>query len=143
MVYSEDAPALETKLHNHFLMMQMNKMNYRKEFFKVDIAHIREEVTKLGVDAKWTMAAEAQEYRETLAIEAAIKDDQAKSEAWANGLLELAPASSFSADTAEYEPPPAPVRASPQLGGSTSGNEGQSPVTERCQGGTRATASGH
>jgi len=143
LVYSEDAPALETKLHNHFLMMQMNKMNYRKEFFKVDIAHIREEVTKLGVDAKWTMAAEAQEYRETLAIEAAIKDDPAKREAWANGLLELAPASSFSADTAEYEPPPAPVRASPQLGGSTSGNEGQSPVTERCQGGTRATASGH
>jgi hypothetical protein len=92
LIYSEDAPSLETKLHNHFLMMQMNKVNYRKEFFRVDLAHIREEVTKLGIDAKWTMVAEAQEYRETLAIEAAIKDDPAKRDAWAEGLLELAPA---------------------------------------------------
>ena len=35
LIFSEDAPSLETKLHNHFLMMQMNKVNYRKEFFKV------------------------------------------------------------------------------------------------------------
>jgi hypothetical protein len=90
MIYSEDAPALEAKLHDHFLVMQVNKVNYRKEFFRTNLAHIREEVTKLGVDAKWTMVAEAQEYRETLAIEAAIKDDPAKRDAWAQGLLELA-----------------------------------------------------
>jgi len=101
MIYSEDAPALESRLHNHFLMMQMNKVNYRKEFFRVDLAHIREEVTKLGVDATWTMAAEAQEYRETLAIEAAIKDDPSKRDAWLNGLLEIEPVKGDSAAPAE------------------------------------------
>jgi len=112
LMYSEDAPALEAKLHNHFLMMQMNKVNYRKEFFRVDLAHIREEVTNLGVEAKWTMAAEAQEYRETLAIEAVIKDDPAKREAWANGLLEVAPPAKFASDEAEDEPRPYPAKAS-------------------------------
>jgi hypothetical protein len=112
LMYSEEAPALETKLHNHFLIMQMNKVNYRKEFFRVDLAHIREEVTKLGVDAKWTMAAEAQEYRETLAIEAAIKDDPAKREAWANGLLELAPTAGFARDETEDEPRATTTRVS-------------------------------
>ncbi len=92
MIFSEDAPALEAQLHNHFLMMQMNKVNYRKEFFRVDLAHVREEVTKLGLDAKWTMAADAREYHETLAIEKAIKDDPAKGEAWVKGMLELPPA---------------------------------------------------
>ena len=61
-------------------------------------------MTKLGVEAKWTMAAEAQEYRETLASEAAIKDDPAKREAWANGLLELAPASGFTPEGEVDEP---------------------------------------
>ena len=112
LMYSEDAPSLETKLHNHFLMMQMNKVNYRKEFFKVDLAHIREEVTKLGIDARWTMAAEAQEYRETLAIEDAIGNDPAKLEAWANGQLEIAPPAGFSTEEAEDEPRPAPAKAS-------------------------------
>jgi hypothetical protein len=102
MLYSEEAPALETKLHNHFLLMQMNKVNYRKEFFKVDLAHIREEVTKLGLEAKWTMAAEAREYRETLAIEEAIKDNPAKREAWAKGQLEL-PAASRASTVAEED----------------------------------------
>ncbi|MBM4043323.1 MAG: DUF4041 domain-containing protein [Planctomycetes bacterium] len=112
LMYSEDAPALEAKLHNHFLMTQMNKVNYRKEFFKVDLAHIREEVTKLGIDAKWTMAAEAQEYRETLAIEAAIGHDPAKLEAWANGLLEVAPPAMFSPEETEDEARPTPAKAS-------------------------------
>jgi tetratricopeptide (TPR) repeat protein len=104
MIYSEDAPALETRLHNHFLMTQMNKVNYRKEFFKVDLAHIREEVTKLGVDAKWTLAAEAREYRETLAIEEMIKDDPGKRRAWADGLLELAPTTGLAPNGEGDEP---------------------------------------
>ena len=98
VLYSEDAPALEAKLHNHFLIMQMNKVNYRKEFFRVDLAHIREEVTKLGMEAKWTMASEAREYRETLAIEEVIRNDPSKRDAWAKGLLEMAPVVPVSAE---------------------------------------------
>jgi F0F1-type ATP synthase membrane subunit b/b' len=91
LIFSEDAPALETKLHKHFVETQVNKINYRKEFFRVDLAHIREEIQNLGIEAKWTMTAEATEYRETLAIEKAIKDDPAKRQAWVNRQLELEP----------------------------------------------------
>jgi len=85
LIKSEDAPKLETQLHRHFVEMQMNKVNYRREFFRVDLQHIREEIQKLGIEAKWTMTAEATQYRETLAIE----QDPAKREAWINRRLKL------------------------------------------------------
>jgi len=89
LLFSDDAPALENQLHKHFVMMQMNKVNYRKEFFKVDLAHIRSEIESLGLSAKWTMTSEAKEYRETLAIEKAICDNPAQREAWTKRQLAL------------------------------------------------------
>jgi hypothetical protein len=91
MMFAEDAPALETQLHKHFVLSQMNKVDHRKEFFRVDLKHIREEVEKLGIVPKWTLTAAAREYRETLAIEKAIKNDPAKREAWMKRQLELEP----------------------------------------------------
>jgi hypothetical protein len=91
MIFSEDAPALECKLHRHFVMMQLNKVNHRKEFFKVDLKHIHEEVDKLGLNVKWTMAAEAKEYRESLSVEKAIKENPALREAWLERQLSLEP----------------------------------------------------
>lgn len=95
LIFSEDAPALENQLHKHFIMMQMNKVNYRKEFFKVDIGHIREEVEKFGLIAKWTMVAAAEEYRQSMAIEKAIREDPAKRDAWLKKQLLLEPAVSL------------------------------------------------
>jgi hypothetical protein len=89
MIFSEDAPSLECKLHRHFIMMQMNKVNHRKEFFRVDLKHIHEEVEKLGLNVKWTMAAEAKEYRESLSTEKAIKETPALREAWIKRQLSL------------------------------------------------------
>ena len=34
MILSDDAPALELKLHKHFVFRQLNKVNPRKEFFR-------------------------------------------------------------------------------------------------------------
>jgi hypothetical protein len=82
LIFAEDAPALEYQLHRHFLMTQVNKVNYRKEFFRVDLAHVREEIEKLGLATKWTMASLAAEYRESQRIEQLIKDDPAAREAW-------------------------------------------------------------
>jgi hypothetical protein len=101
MIFSEDAPALEKQLHNHFVLMQVNKVNHRKEFFRVCIKHVREELDKLGLTAKWTMTAEAKEYRETLAIEEAIKDKPAMREAWIKRQLQLEIAEN---DAPELEP---------------------------------------
>ncbi len=91
LILSDDAPALETQLHNHFILMQMNKVNHRKEFFQVDLKHIREEVEKMELNVKWTMTAEARQYRESLAVEQAIKDNPAARDAWVKRQLELEP----------------------------------------------------
>jgi len=89
LIVSDDAPALEAQLHKHFLIMQMNKVNHRKEFFRVDLRQIREEVEALGIEARWTMMAEAREYRETLAIDKAITENPEMRDAWMKRQLEL------------------------------------------------------
>lgn len=91
MILSEDAPALEQQLHKHFVLNQINKVNHRKEFFRVTLKEIKEEIEKLGVTTgvKWTMTSEAKDYRESLAIERAIKDDPAQREAWIRRQLNL------------------------------------------------------
>lgn len=44
MIFSDDAPKLEKTLHNHFREREVNKVNHRKEFFKVNIDEIEEVV---------------------------------------------------------------------------------------------------
>ncbi|MBP0613933.1 GIY-YIG nuclease family protein [Chryseobacterium sp. cx-311] len=82
LIYSDDAPGLERQLHRRFLKLQMNKVNPRKEFFKVGIADIKDAVTDRGISAKWTMAAEARQYRESLAITEAIKNNRKLEQEW-------------------------------------------------------------
>jgi hypothetical protein len=82
MIYSENAPKLETELHRKFLMMQLNKVNPRKEFFRINVAEIKNEVERLGFTVKWTMVAEASHYRESKAIEEAILKDQNVKREW-------------------------------------------------------------
>lgn len=69
MIFSEDAPALENTLHKTFRDKEINKVNQRKEFFKVDLAEI-EKVVKENHNATvtFTMVAEAKQYRESLKI---------------------------------------------------------------------------
>ena len=89
MIMSDDAPALEVRLHKHFVLQQLNKVNYRKEFFRASLADIRKEIEAFGLEPKWTMAATAREYRESLAIEKAIKDDPIARDAWMRRQLDL------------------------------------------------------
>lgn len=73
MIFSEDAPKLEKELHARFSAEQVNKINPRKEFFSVGVARLRAEVETMGIQAHWTLTAEAKEYRETLAISSKTK----------------------------------------------------------------------
>lgn len=68
MIYCEDAPRLESDLHRKFNETRLNKVNFRKEFFRVGISDIKKEIDALGIETAFTMRAEALEYRETLAI---------------------------------------------------------------------------
>lgn len=47
IIESEDAPALETSLHKALALMQVNKVNPRKEFFRVSISDIHRLVTAI------------------------------------------------------------------------------------------------
>ena len=71
LIFSEEAFALETELHNQLAHYKVNKVNGRKEYFKVPFDEIR----SILADHKELMVelnedAEAFEYRQTKAIEA-------------------------------------------------------------------------
>lgn len=82
IIESDDAPALETTLHKALSLMQVNKVNPRKEFFRVTLSDIKTMVEKMGLKTAWTMDAAAAEYRETLAIEEAMKSDPDAKRRW-------------------------------------------------------------
>ena len=67
MVFSDNAPALEAKLHERFAVGRLNKVNGRKEFFRAEIAEI-ESVIRENYDAavEVTHEAPAEQYRESL-----------------------------------------------------------------------------
>lgn len=67
MVFSDNAPALEGKLHERFAAGRLNKVNGRKEFFRADIAEI-ESVIRANYDAavEVTREAPAEQFRESL-----------------------------------------------------------------------------
>ena len=89
MIFSDDAPGLEKQLHRHFLRQQINKVNPRKEFFRLGLADIREELEELGVETQWTMSAMAQDYRETLRIEQQIRENPDIAAEWTRHQLEI------------------------------------------------------
>jgi hypothetical protein len=70
LIFSENAPALEAKLHEHFHRSRINKLNNRKEFFKADIAEI-ERIVKENYDNVVDVIkdAPAEQYRQSLLIE--------------------------------------------------------------------------
>lgn len=68
LVYSEDAPALEAKLHEHFWERRLNWSNDRKEFFKVSLTELESAIQSFGLKTTLTHIPEAREYRETVAL---------------------------------------------------------------------------
>lgn len=69
LIKTDDAPALEGALHKTFFTNQVNKVNPRKEFFRVTLEEIRTEIERLGIAVSWTMTAACREYQETLALQ--------------------------------------------------------------------------
>ena len=78
MIYSEDAPALERLLHDAFDDLRINKVNYRKEFFRLPVERIKGVVETKGIKAAFTMVAEAREFRETQALEKMTPEEREK-----------------------------------------------------------------
>ena len=78
MIHAQDAPKLEKDLHRVFLAQQVNKVNPRKEFFRVSLASIREAVREMVGEESihWTMKSEALEYRESAQLQTAERASQ-------------------------------------------------------------------
>lgn len=70
LIFSDDAPSLENTLHNYFKTHEMNKVNTRKEFFKVNLEEIKKVVhEKHNNTVHFTDIAVAEQYYATLKLE--------------------------------------------------------------------------
>lgn len=69
LIFTEDAPSLENTLHKRFNLRRVNLENMKKEFFRVSIEEIRDELHRIhqeeGIEAelRLTLIAEAKQYR--------------------------------------------------------------------------------
>lgn len=64
MIFSEDAPALEAKLHRAFADKKVNAVNQRKEFFNVSLDEIKKVVTEqVDKSVKFVDCPDADEFR--------------------------------------------------------------------------------
>ena len=67
LIFSEDAPGLETALHTAFESKKLNKINTRREFFKVTLDEIKDVVRKnFDKTVEWVDVPEAEQYRQSI-----------------------------------------------------------------------------
>jgi predicted nuclease with TOPRIM domain len=77
MIDTENAPEVERLLHQYFRDRAVNKVNERKEFFRVNLDEVEIAVQKIARETKtikkaeirFTKLAEAEQFRKTLAME--------------------------------------------------------------------------
>lgn len=65
-IFSEDAPVLETALHQAFDKYKVNSVNWRKEYFKVPLDAIKQKVLELGYEVDWEDYAYAPQFRDSV-----------------------------------------------------------------------------
>lgn len=69
IIYSENAPQFEYELHKKFAERRLNRVNHRKEFFRVSLEEIETFVKEhANAEIEFTKLAEAREYRETISM---------------------------------------------------------------------------
>lgn len=93
VIFADDAPALEYQLHKAFASRRVNGVNLRKEYFRVTLDEIQAEVKKLHSVVSFTLVAEAEEYRKTIAAaESGAREPMADTSALRNAsdFLEVA-----------------------------------------------------
>ncbi|MBR2571724.1 MAG: GIY-YIG nuclease family protein [Clostridia bacterium] len=67
-IFSEDAPALEAALHHELNDHRVNKVNLRKEFFRISIEELQQMVERHDPTAAFRVTALAEQYRQSLSI---------------------------------------------------------------------------
>ncbi|MHB1038317.1 MAG: GIY-YIG nuclease family protein [Pirellulales bacterium] len=68
MISCDDAPALENALHRELHKQRVNRVNFRKEFFRVDFESIRRVVESQHGRVEYQAEPEALQYRESISM---------------------------------------------------------------------------
>ena len=68
LIFSDDAVGLEHDLHTIFNNKRVNKVNLRKEFFKVSLDDIEKVVDERCPSAEFKRTALAEQYRQSLTM---------------------------------------------------------------------------
>jgi hypothetical protein len=68
LIYTDNAPELENKLHKHLNHKRINLVHLRREFFNVTIEEVEQVVKELNLDLQLSKIAEAKEYRMSQSI---------------------------------------------------------------------------
>lgn len=75
LIFTENAPELENLLQKEFDDRRVNKVNYRKEYFRVTLEEIENIIKeKYDKEVEFIRIPEAQEFRETKSIESKDKE---------------------------------------------------------------------
>lgn len=69
-IFSDDAVALETKLHHELNAQRVNKVNLRKEFFRVSLDDLEALVARIDPSAPFQRTMLAEQYHQSLSIDA-------------------------------------------------------------------------
>ena len=77
LIFTDDAYKLETELHEYFDKERVNKVNKRKEFFKLNIDEIKQVLSKhKELTFDFHEIPDAPEYRDTLLIEKKMQESR-------------------------------------------------------------------
>lgn len=68
-IFSDDAVAMETKMHEILNSKRVNKVNLRKEFFKVTIDELEQIVNEIDPTAEFNKTMVATEFRQSLSTD--------------------------------------------------------------------------
>ena len=73
-ILSEDAVGLEKKLHDMLNDKRLNKVNLRKEFFKISIEELEELISSVDPTAEFNKTMLAEEFRQSLEMDTPYAD---------------------------------------------------------------------
>ncbi len=74
LIFSEDAPALENALHKCFNQQRVNKVNLRKEFFRVSIDELEQAVNQYDPTAEFRRTMAAEQYYQSISRDTVVQE---------------------------------------------------------------------
>ena len=74
-IFSDDAVGLEKKLHDTLNSKRLNKVNLRKEFFRISINELEDLVTSIDPTAEFNKTMLAEEFFQSMSSEEVYSSD--------------------------------------------------------------------